>query len=249
MTEQKSRPLIEYAVIKPAVDAVALGLAIGGPAALSGNFWQGFVMGASCSFSWYWIKGNLISVDPKRKKAAKRDGYKVNWGSGKMDHFEQVMPTHITRQPLFADLFGLFKTKPRTRITGQPEIRPNRPSTLDQFAFVSCDNAGNQIQLLSCDVRNFLRRAWLHKGRGRGLGARLWGHKEARTWPNWYPGPFWREAVIMLIKAAQAGLGRQLIVPLGHQQEGLRFDARTTYEHLIYWYAKYKYRNVRWEIE
>lgn len=245
MTDQKQekRALIEYKAIKPLIDALALAGGCSSAVLISmidNPIGKAAAVGFGFSCFWYWGRSNLTATGPKRKKPQRRDDYlTVNSakGSRQVRRFEQVAPSHIIRQSLWADMLDLVR-KSEPHITNQPPVSPRRPQTLDQFAFVSYDNAGNRVQLLSCDVRNFLRRAWLYRPRGKGLGARFWGNRNQRTWPEWYPGPFWYEALVLLIRQTEKGLGRQLIVPLGYQQEGLRWGSRETYEHLIYWYTK-----------
>lgn len=244
MTEQKQenkRALIEYAVAKPFVDATALGLAIGGPAALSGNFIAGFVAGSSFSLFWYWGRGNLVSKRRAAVSAKMADYITVNSanGSRQVRRFEQVAPGYIVRESYAQAAWRLIRPQ-RPEPVSQPPVNASRPGSLDQFAFISWDNSGAEVQLLSNHVRHFLRRAWLYQNRGQGLGRRFWDTRNKRGWPEWYPGPYWYEAVMRLLVAAQKGLGRQLIVKMGHQQIGLRFNAQMTYEHLLYWYTKEK---------
>lgn len=250
MTDQKQekRALIEHEAIKPLIDALALAGGCSSTALIpmiDNPIGKAATVGFGFSCFWYWGRGNLTSTSPKRKKPRRRaDDYKVNWGDGTMRRFEQIAPDFITRQSLWADIRDLVR-KPKPRVIEQPPIRPIKPRSLEQFAFMSWDDNGNPVQLLSCDVRNFLRwaRRKLDKGkteRGEGLGKRSWDNRSRSTWPDWYPGPRWYEAMMVLLVATEVGLKRQLIDVIQDEPRRikLRYPAWSTYEHILWWYTE-----------
>jgi hypothetical protein len=87
---------------------------------------------------------------------------------------------------------------------------------------------GQEVQLLESDVIRFLNAAWrvekrLHKGTG--LSERRWVRNISQR-PQWYKnlGTAWYYALIDLLYEVEDMSGRQLIVPVGWQQNALARD-------------------------
>ena len=237
MAEKKEkRAIIEYAVAKPFIEGIIAGLAVGGPASFSGKFFEGLVWGSSLYFGWYLWSQN--ANQGKRKPRSQNSTITVNTASGtrKVRRFE-FQPGYIARETWGETLRRWTVGKPQPRIAGPTAPTVTRPAELDQFVFISQSDDGQMVELLSTDFRNFLRRAWLYRERGKGFGARFWGPLNQRSWPDWYPGPFWYQAARNLIYSAQGGLGRQLVIETNNQWYMLRWPMKTTYEHVLYWYV------------
>jgi hypothetical protein len=229
MTKQQSkRPLIniEYKVVEPFVHATALGLAAGGPAAFSGNFWGGFVCGSSFSFIWYWGSNNLTR--PKKSKP------KTNVGAGSLIingrkvsrgfEYAPYQPGYVSRETWGEVLRRLIRGKPEPR---QRSI-PTPLSAPREFVFQGFYE-GEPVEIREDDLRRFLRAAWKYRQRGVGLGYRHWVRKW-RQRPQWYKdlGPYWYKAVLALIGQAQQIRRKQLIVCIGPQWYALARDPHIT---------------------
>lgn len=250
MTKQQTQQAlinIEYKVAKPFVDAGALALGSSAFAmVLQAPVFNWALVGGGFSLVFYWGRENLTATRSKHKKSKRRDDYLiVNSTNGRrqINRFEQVSPTYITRRSLWTDLTSLLKGKPEPRVINQSPVSPRRPQTLDQFVFVSYDDAGNRVQLNSSNVRNFLWEAWKDQDKGKGLGKRKWDYRNRKTWPSWYPGPEWYEAMIRLLLSTQNGLGRQLVIIIQDEPRRmkLRYPPRGengTYEHILWWYTE-----------
>ncbi len=232
MADQKEqrRPIIEYAVAKPFVDAAALGLGCGGPAAFtSAGFWAGFVAGSSFSFMWHWGNGNLSRPKATKVKSSRGRQREINV-QGKPWAFDHVAPGQfVTRQSAIKDFLGFLgwrKQKSAQRNT-TPAIP--KPRWMTEQVFHSHCN-GLPIQLLEKDIIRFLRMAQkLQKkwGKGKGLSERTW-IRFAGERPLWYqelPRPAWYEAMKELLYAAQKYSGKQLIVEVGPRQIALAREA------------------------
>lgn len=213
---QARRYLIEYAVVKPAVDAIALGAGSAAFATvLQGPALNWSLIGGGVSLFWYWGTANLAK--PKKAKARGESigpgSITVNTfsGSRKIDRtgfeYAPYQPGHINRETFPEMLRRLARGKPRIR---QAPFRA--PVTLQEFVFYS--NYGGQIvELSEDDVYRFLKSAWRNRERGSGLGKRRW----VRDWkkrPQWYKdlGPDWYHAFLSLLREAQQLTQRQLVV-------------------------------------
>lgn len=231
MTE-KRRYLIEYAVVKPAVDALAL--AAGSAAfaiVLQGPALNWSLIGGGFSFFWYWGTANLT----KPTKAKARGGSigpgsivvnTVN-GSRKVSrkgfNYQPYQPGYVSRETFPEIIRRLVKGKPRIR---QAPLRA--PVTLREFVFHS-HYKGQLVELAEDDVRRFLRSAWRNRQRGSGLSQRRWD-RDRRLRPQWYKdlGPHWYYALLALLREAQQITRRQLVVCTGPQWYALTCDPHTT---------------------
>lgn len=216
---------IEYRVVKPFVHATALALAVGGPAAFSGNFWAGFVCGSTFSLSWYWGSENIGR--PKAKQQTFRKPTRSVDVNGKPWTFDQLQV--ITRKSAIKDFLGFLgwrKHKPSQR-NATPAIR--KPRWMEEQVFHSHYNE-YPFQILVQDAFRFLRLAQKlqrGKGRGAGLSERTWG-RNANERPLWYqelPCPAWYWAMMNLIYAAERYGEKQLIVDVGPRQIALAREA------------------------
>ncbi len=223
MTEETKRPLIEYAAVKPFVDAAALGFGSAAFAAVSGNDpldWA--FLGTGCSLFWHWGSANLKS---KSKKRPRRGGRSIPVNSASESKnvriFDQTAPGYITRETWPEMFFRWTRGKPQERPQA-PMI--DKPPILDEFVFVS-----DGVELLDSDVCRFLLSAWRNRDRGSGLSHRRWV-RNCQQRPQWYKdlGKTWYYAFVGLLREAQKITRRQLVIEMGHQQYGLKYDPHTT---------------------
>lgn len=235
MTQEtkRSSSLIEYKAFKPFVDATALGVGSAAFAIVSGNEpldWA--LLGAGCSLFWHWGSANLKS---NKSKPRRRSGRSITVNSGaesKNIHiFDQAAPGYITRETLPETFFRWTRGKPQERKVA-PQI--SKPPILDEFVFVS-----DGVELIDSDVRRFLLSAWRNRDRGSGLSNRRWV-RDWRSRPQWYQdlGVPWYNAFVGLLREAQQITRRQLVIEMGHQQYGLKYDPHTT--RLILKWAEYE---------
>jgi hypothetical protein len=86
---------------------------------------------------------------------------------------------------------------------------------------------GQEVQLLESDVTRFL---WRYRKWGHGLSERRWVRDISQR-PQWYKnvGSTWYYALVELLWEVEA---RQLIVPVGWQQNALARDPHQTLEAL-----------------
>ncbi len=212
MQKQTRRALIEYKIVKPFVDAAALGSACGSLAfATGGPAFNWSLLGGSASLFWYWGRSNLSR--PKAKRATRAPGRHilVNSANGSRSMvFNQVAGGFITRETWGDPFFRWLRGKPRVR-PQYPVI--DKPKILEEFVFRS-----GQIELLESDVRLFLRAAWRNRHRGSGLSQRRWV-RDCQKRPQWYQnlGPTWYYGLLSLLREAQQKTGRQLVVCTGPQ--------------------------------
>ncbi len=219
---------IEYKVVKPFVHATALALAVGGPAAFSGNFWAGFVCGSTFSLSWYWGSENI--GHPKAKQQTFRKPTRSVDVNGKTWTFDQVAPGQfITRQNIFKDFLGFLGVGNRKPMQRNATPAIPKPQWMTELVFHSHYN-GYPFQILVQDAFRFLRLAQKlqrKKGRGAGLSERTWG-RNANERPLWYqelPCPAWYWAMMNLLYAAERYGEKQLIVDVGPRQIALAREA------------------------
>lgn len=241
MTKQRTQKAlinIEYKTAKPFVDATALGLAIGGPSAFSGNFWTGFVCGSSFSLFWYWGSSNLT----RPKKAKPRHGgggpghVIVNSVNGTrkvpLEKGFEYAPRFVSRETYPQAIWRKIKIwggKPEPR---QAINQPTKPKWMTEYIFLSHYD-GQEVQLLESDVTRFLNSAWRYRKWGRGLSERRWV-RDISLRPQWYKnvGPTWYYALINLLWEVEEVSGRQLLIPVGWQQNALARDPHQILEAL-----------------
>ena len=242
MTEQrKKRALIEYAVAKPFVDAVALGGASAAFAVVSnGPAMNWGLIGWGCSLAWYWGSSNLVRGKKKRTSSVGRS-ITVNSlsGSRQVSIFNQVAPQFIARETV-PEMFSRWVRGTPARAPSAPRI--NKPAILDEFVFHS-QCGGHLVELLEGDVTRFLLSAWRNRDRGSGLGQRRWV-REWRQRPQWYKdlGPSWYFAFAVLLQQVEQASQRQLVIEQGHQQYALKYDPHKTLE-VLKW-AEATKRNI-----
>lgn len=226
MTE-KRRYLIEYAVVKPAVDAIALGAGSAAFATvLQGPALNWSLIGGGVSLFWYWGTANLTK--PKKAKVARGAGsITVNTinGSRKINRssfeLQSYQPGHINRET--------FSDKLRRWARGKPRIRQSSgPIVLSEYVFYS-HYKGQPVELSEKDVRKFLQWAWRYRPRGKGISKRSWD-RDWRLRPQWYRdlGKHWYYALLALLGEAQQITRRQLVVCTGPQWYALACDPHTT---------------------
>lgn len=227
---QARRYLIEYAVVKPAVDAIALGAGSAAFATvLQGPALNWSLIGGGVSLFWYWGTANLAK--PKKAKATRENigpgSITVNTfsGSRKIDRtgfeYAPYQPGHINRETTREMLRRWARVKPRIR-------QPSGPIVLSEYVFYS-HYKGQPVELSEKDVRKFLQWAWRYRPRGKGISKRSW----VRDWlkrPQWYKdlGPHWYYALLALLREAQQRTHRQLVVCTGPQWYALARDPHTT---------------------
>ncbi len=225
MQTQTKRALIEYKIFEPFVHAAALGSACGSFAfVMNGPAFNWSLLGGSASLFWYWGRANLSR--PKAKRATRAPGRRILITSANESRsmvFNQVAQGFITRESYWGAILRWAKGKPRVR---PQRLEVDKPKVLDEFVFRS-----GQVELLESDVIRFLLAAWRHRHRGSGLGQRRW----ARDWqkrPQWYQnlGPTWYYGLLSLLRKAQQISKRQMVVTLGYQQYGLKYEPHTTLE-------------------
>lgn len=235
MTEKRTRRhLIEYAVVKPAVDALALGAGSAAFATvLHGPAWSWSLIGGGFSLFWYWGTSNLTKPKKARAKGGSIgpgsivvntfNGSRTVRRDGKNFNYQPYQPGYVLRETFPEILRRLVRGKPRIR---QAPLRA--PVIPQEFIFLS-RYEGQPVELAEDDVRRFLRSAWRNRHRGSGLGQRRW----VRDWklrPQWYKdlGPHWYYALLALLREAQQITQRQLVVCTGPQWYALAYDPRTT---------------------
>lgn len=228
---ERRRHLIEYAVAKPFVDAVALGAGSAAFATvLQGPALNWSLIGGGFSLFWYWGTANLT-----KPKKAKAKGGSIGPGSIVVNTFNgsrtvrrdgknfNYQPGYISRE-IFPEIL-------RRLVRGKPRIRQaplGTPIALREFVFHS-HYRGQPIELSENDVRRFLRSAWRNRQRGSGLSQRRWD-RDRRLRPQWYKdlGPHWYYALLALLREAQQITRRQLVVCTGPQWYALACDSHTT---------------------
>lgn len=233
MTEKRTRCyLIEYAVFKPAVDALALGAGSAAFATvLHGPVLNWSLIGGGFSLFWYWGTANLTK--PKKAKPARESvgpgSIVVNSVNGnrivsrKGFEYAQYEPGYVSRETFPEIIRRLVKRKPRIR-----QAPLAAPIALREFVFHS-HYKGQPVELGEDDVCRFLNAAWRNRKRGSGLGQRRWD-RDRRLRPQWYKdlGPYWYYALLALLREAQQITQRQLVVCIGYQQYALARDPHTT---------------------
>jgi len=235
---EKQRALvnIEYRVVKPFIDAAALGSGCAAFAVpLDGPIINWAVVGAGFSFFWYWGKNNLTRPEKKAGSHSPSRQIVVNSAteSRKVRIFDQVAPQFITRESYVEGLtrwLGLGR-KSATQRDAAKEPEP-KPEWLEETIFTSYHD-NQAIQLSERDVARFLSWAWRYRARGKGLSERSW----VRNWkqrPQWYHGlgPVWYYAMMNLLWNLEAKAGRDVITWIGHQQYGLARDPHQTLQGL-----------------
>lgn len=229
MSEQTKRALIniEYEVYKPFVHAGVLACgcaAFAIPAGEPALSWA--CLGAGFSFVWYWGSNNLGRIKRPKGNLPRSGAGHVNSASGsrKVRTFE-YQPRYITRETYPQAIWRKVVGNPQPR---QQKPAMTRPHILKDAIFRSAYE-GRMVELLETDVRRFLASAWRNRARGSGLGQRRWV-REWRRRPQWYQdvGPNWYYAFLALLRDAQLITHRQLVVVMGYQQYGLKFDPHTT---------------------
>lgn len=234
MTEKRTRRyLIEYAVVKPAVDAFYLGAGSAAFATfLQAPAWNWSLIAGGFSLFWYWGSANLRK--PKKAKArgggispglivvnSINDSRKVR-RDGKTFNYQPYQPGYVSRETIPEMLRSFFKGKPRVRQSSSPIV-------LREFVFRS-HYEGQLVELDEADVRRFLRSAWRNRERGSGLSQRRWV-RNLRLRPEWYQalGTHWYYALLALIGDAQQRTHRQLVVGNSKAQHyRLACDPHTT---------------------
>ena len=209
--------------MEPFVHAAALGSGCASLAVvLKGPTLNWALIGWTSSLFWYWGRANLGR--PKAKRTTRTPGRRiiVNSGNGSRSMvFNQVAGGFIARDS-WGDIFFRWAR-------GKPQVRPqypaiDKPKILEEFVFRS-----GGIELLESDVKLFLREAWRERQRGSGLGQRRWvrGWKER---PQWYQnlGTVWYYGLWRLLMEAEQVTQRQMIVSLGPQQVGLKYEPHET---------------------
>lgn len=231
MTE-KRRYLIEYAVVKPAVDALALGAGTAAFATvLHGPVRDWSLIGGGFSLVWYWVSVNLAK--PKKAKAG---GGSIGPGSITLNTFagsRKISRSDFNYQPYQPGYVSreTFGEMVRRWVKGMPRIRQaplDAPIALREFVFRS-----GMVELSEDDVHRFLRAAWRNRHRGSGLSQRRW----VRDWqlrPQWYKdlGTHWYFAIVFLLREAELITHQQLVVPTGPQWVALARDPHTTFGRL-----------------
>jgi hypothetical protein len=221
------RALIEYKVVKPWVDASALGTGCAAFAIVAnGPAWSWACLGAGFSLVWYWGRNNLYSVRDGKPSPRRGRHVTVNSHNKKRDvAIFDYQPGYITRDSWPDIILGWFR-HPRPMSSSKTT---GKPSVLEEFVFIS-QYLGQPIELQEKNVKRFLAAAWYNRDRGSGLGERRWVREWKRR-PAWYQelGPPFYYAMLSLIGGAQKQLNRQLVIKLGHQQYGLKFDHHTMY--------------------
>jgi hypothetical protein len=231
MKQQTRRPIIEYKVAKPFVDAAALGVGSSAFAiVLQGPAFNWGLLGAGFSLFWFWGSNNLTR--PKRSKKSKTAAsvgagtVVVNsaTGSRKVALGFNYEPRFVSRETwgeiLSRWVWGKDEPAPRQVI--------DKPTTSPEFVFLS-HYEGQPVELREDDVRRFLRTAWKKRQRGRGLSYRYWV-REWRDREQWYKdlGPHWYRAFLVLLREAQRVRERQLVVCTGPNWYSLARDPHIT---------------------
>lgn len=242
MAERKEKQAlfhIEYQVVKPFVHATALALAVGGPAAFSGNFWGGFVCGSTFSLGWYWGSENFFRPKAQGQPHKQKQTKLVNGKPWTFDQvaLDQVAPGQfVTRQNIFKDFLDFLGVGNRKPMQRNATPQTPKPKWMTEQVFHSHYN-GFPLQLLERDVIRFLRLAQKYqkkRGKGAGLSERTWS-RNAHLRPLWYqelPCPAWYRAMMNLIYAAQQYGDKQLIVEIGPRQIALAREANQVLEAL-----------------
>ncbi len=234
MQKQSRRALIEYEVFKPIVDAVALGSACGSFAFVAhGPVSNWAFIGGGASLVWYWGRANLGRPNTKRTtRTAGRRILVTSANESRSMVFNQVAGGFITRESLGELLLRWVRGKPRVR---PQRLDIDKPKVLDEFVFRSGD-----VELLESDVTRFLLAAWRNRHRGSGLGQRRWV-RDYHKCPQWYQnlGTTWYDGLISLLREAQQISKRQMVVTLGYQQYGLKYEPHTTLE-ILKWVESQK---------
>ncbi len=208
---QQKRAIVEYEVVKPFVDATALGSGFASVAFVSsGPTLNWALIGWASSLFWYWGCANLGR--PKTKRATRTPGRRilVNSGNGSRSMvFNQVAGGFITRESYLAAILRWAKRKPKVHPQAD---RIDKPRWMSEQVF-SSHYKGHPVQILESDATRFLIAAWRHRSQGSGLSERRWvrGFKDR---PQWYKnlGTQWYYALINLIDETETMSGRQLIV-------------------------------------
>lgn len=230
--KQRERPLIEYQVVKPFVDAAALGSGCALVAAASnGPIANWAFIGGAFSLFWHWGSANFAK---EKKLAAPRNSsrrkVKVNGEDWTFHH--QIPGQFIGRETVWeavARLIGKKLPKPTPQADFKPPAEEKR-----EFVFRSYCNRGAPFELTQSEVVKFLRTAWLYRDRGRGLGQRFWV-REANRRPDWYhqiggiPAYF---AFLNLLSDAEKINNNRLVIVMGHQQVRLKYDDHKTFKEL-----------------
>ena len=211
MQKQSRRALIEYKIVKPFVDAVALGSGCGLFASVAREPVSSWAfIGGGLSLFWYWGTANLSR--PKAKRTTRTAGRRILVNSANESRsmvFNQVAGGFIARESYLTPILRWVKGNPRVR----PQTdRIDKPPWMSEQVF-SSHYKGRPVQLLESDVTRFLIEAWRHRSHGSGLSQRRWvrGFKDR---PQWYKnlGTHWYYALINLIDKTETMSGRQLIV-------------------------------------
>lgn len=131
------------------------------------------------------------------------------------ERFEYALPhggatvTMRTKRDLFWALIG----RPPTSVLPPPSPSQTvRSQIVEMRKFESVDQTGQRVQLLSDDLRAFLKTAWRHNARGSGLSLNRWTGKRYRL-PQWYTGKGigWYWAALNLLADAEDVTGTQLV--------------------------------------
>ena len=230
MSEKRKeiRPLIEYAVAKPFVDATALGLSSAAFAAVSsGPVANWALIGSGFSLAWYWGSTNLTQKKNKKRRSPGRTIPVWSATQTRNIHiFDQVAPGFIMRESFGEILRRWLLRKPTKRVALREPL--DKPAVLDEYAFISWHD-GHRVELLYSDVSRFFISAWRNRARGSGLSQRRWV-RDFRLRPQWYQdlGTAWYFALVSLLRQAQQTTRRQLVIEQGHQQYALKYDPHTT---------------------
>lgn len=178
--------------------------------------------GATWSFYCSWLDSRN-ETKPKKRKQSRQVDFTSYQGRRKIDlEYSVASGGTMIRETYWQALKRkLSGTQRPARVIEQVE----KPRILSEFIFRS-----QGIELLESEVKAFLQIAWRNRDRGRGLSARFWLREISRR-PGWFKplGRTWYTAFLMLLVNAEKVTGRSLVIELGYQQHGLRYDARQTY--------------------
>lgn len=231
VAKQRALIQIEYKVAKPFVDAAALGLGSSAFAVVAqGPALNWACLGAGFSLCWYWGSANLTKPKKAKRRQASPKTITVNSANGSRKvslegDFEYSIyeTTQINRETWGETLRRLIRGKPEVT---RPD--PSPPQVAREFVFQSHYD-GHTVELREDDVRRFLRTAWKHRQRGRGLSQRRWV-REWKERPQWYRdlGPYWYFAFRNLLVEAKHFTGCQMVVKTSLYWEQLARDPQIT---------------------
>lgn len=235
--KEEKRPLIEYAALKPVIDAAVLATGCASVAtipAVESHIIKAAAVGVGFSCFWFWGSGNL-SRSPQAKKAAatKRNRGRQIKVQGEKWTFDQVAPQHITRQSAFRDFLDFLRPRKQEPLQRQAQRQIDKPPWMKEVVFHSHCN-GYPVELSEPDVLRFLSWARRHQQKGKGLSERSWvrlGH-ERGAWYQALPRPQWYEAMKNILYELEEKSGREIIAEISTNQIKLSKDAALILEGL-----------------